>query len=118
MEEQTAIIIANTQKTDEAAHLAKQMGLTSIEGKIEDGSYHYFLIMGIINNVCRQFGIQVTKSDFYEQNNRIAAIVRADISCMNENFGALSKSLEYAGDKFKIRIKAQREDLFRFMHRI
>ncbi|MCE1248494.1 MAG: hypothetical protein LWY06_17795 [Firmicutes bacterium] len=118
MEENSAIIIANTSKTDEAAILAKKMGLSSIEGKIEDGSYHYFLIMGIINNVCRQFGIQVTKSDFYEQNNRIAAIVRVDISNMGDNFGALSKSLEFAGEKFKIRIKAQREDLFRFMHRI
>lgn len=78
----------------------------------------FSLILGIIHSVCRELNVEILGAEHYEEKNRSAVLVKADISNIVNSLHFLRKSLSMAGNEFGISIKVQKEDLFRYMHRI
>ncbi|MCD4785026.1 MAG: hypothetical protein K8T10_14525 [Candidatus Eremiobacteraeota bacterium] len=78
----------------------------------------FSLILAIILNICRELKAEVLWAEYYEEKNRSAVLVKADISNVVNNLHFLRESLAMAGNEFGVSIKVQKEDLFRYMHRI
>ena len=114
----TIIITARSVKSENILSVATALGLTThSSGKDQDRLY-YDLILGIIKKVCDELNVGILQSEFYQENGKIAILVKADISTIAVNLHFLRQSLEAAGVKLNTTIKVQKEDLFRYMHRI
>lgn len=87
-------------------------------GGIFDNSVACSLVSGVINKICDRMGINVLKTECFEKDRRMALIMRADASSMKGNLNILRDLFDEAGKKMDAVIKVQKEDLFRYMHRI
>jgi len=94
------------------------MGLQLSERKRDRDKLYFDLILATINNICNKLNVRTLKAEFYEENDSLAVLVKADISKITENLKFLRDSLELAGEKLGIAIRVQKEDLFRYIHRI
>lgn len=114
----TIIITARSVKSENILSLATTLGLNfNYNGREHDQLYND-LILGIIKKVCDELNVVVLLSEFYQENGKVAILVKADISSITGSLQFLRKSLEAAGQKLNTTIKVQKEDLFRYMHRI
>ena len=112
------IITARTRTTNDVMELAKTAGIYPTSAEIESGDFYSRLILGILNKVCGSVNIPITQTEFYQEKDRIAILARGDISKITCNLHLFRESLEQAGKKLNINIRVQKEDLFRYMHRI
>ena len=78
----------------------------------------FSFILGIIQKVCRELSVEILRVEYYEEKNRSAILVKADISNIVNDLHFLRELLSITGSRFDITIKVQKEDLFRYMHRI
>jgi predicted amino acid-binding ACT domain protein len=76
------------------------------------------LISGVIQNICDGAGAAILQSQCFQSDRRVALIMEADASAMTIPIESLRSCLELAGEKIGAVIRVQKEDLFRYMHRI
>lgn len=76
------------------------------------------LITGVVANICLQMSVAILKSECFEAEGRMAMIIRADATLLNDGLDHFRSLLELAGEKIGANIRVQKEDLFRYMHRI
>ena len=114
----TIIITARASKSKSIIDLAASLGLNLAPGSHGKDMLYFDLILGIIKKVCNELNVSILRSEFYQENGKVAILVKADISAIAGSLRFLRKSLEIAGQKLNTTIKVQKEDLFRYMHRI
>jgi predicted amino acid-binding ACT domain protein len=76
------------------------------------------LILGIVQNVCDRMCVTIDRSECFKSEGRMAMIIRADATSLNGGLDNLRTFLELAGNKISATVRVQKEDLFRYMHRI
>lgn len=76
------------------------------------------VLLGVIVGICREAGVIIVRSERFEKDGRMAIIVRADASCAPGGLERFRQALEMAGEKLDAAIRVQKEELFRYMHRI
>lgn len=118
MKEETVIITARAVRAKVNLNAARMSGLNLTPQEIESGDFYSRLILGIIENVGKKLNMKILQTEFFRQNSRVAILARGDISSINCDLNFLRESLEMAGKKMDVTIKVQKEDLFRYMHRI
>jgi predicted amino acid-binding ACT domain protein len=75
-------------------------------------------LSSIISNICHKIGVRIVRSECFQQNNKLALIMQADATDSLEELCTLRQMLTEAGKKIHAVVKVQKEDLFRYMHRI
>jgi predicted amino acid-binding ACT domain protein len=75
-------------------------------------------LSSIISSICHQLGVRVMKSECFHQDNKVALIMRADATDSGTDLCTLRQMLISAGEKVHAVVRVQKEDLFRYMHRI
>lgn len=118
MEKTTAIITACAIKSHDMVMFFNEYGFNSNIEKNFNGDFYFEVILAIIKRICDKLGARVLKSEYYEENNRIAVLAQADISRMSSDIHTLREYLESAGKKLNVAFRVQKEDLFRYMHRV
>ncbi len=76
------------------------------------------LIEGVIGNICQRMSVKLIQSECFETDRRMAIIIRADATDLAGSLDTLRAMLELAGEKIHATVRVQKEDLFRYMHRI
>lgn len=76
------------------------------------------LFTGVIGRICRDLAVIILKSECFEKEGRMALVVRADATNAAGGLANLRNALDIAGKKLNTAIRVQKEDLFRYMHRI
>ena len=75
-------------------------------------------LSSIISSICHQMGVRVLKTECFQQNDKTALIMRADATDSSTDLYTLRQMLIAAGEKIHATVRVQKEDLFRYMHRI
>jgi predicted amino acid-binding ACT domain protein len=75
-------------------------------------------LTGVVSNICHKMGVRMLKTECFEKEDRLALIMYADATNSSIELDSLRQMLEAAGNKILATVKVQKEELFRYMHRI
>ncbi len=90
----------------------------SIEEKSWEESSECHLILGVIKKICSHFNVDVLRAECFQKDHRLASLLRADATNIKGSVSLLRQTLEEAGKRVGAIVRVQKEDLFRYMHRI
>ncbi len=75
-------------------------------------------VIRIIYKICKELGVNILKSECFEKDGRMALMIRADATEAKVDLLNFRKAMELTGKRINTIIRVQKEDLFRYMHRI
>lgn len=112
------VITAWTVKSNQLVEMSRELGYSPSSNSIDEGSFFYEIILALIKKVCDGMRLKIVQSEFYQESGYLAVLVKADISGTIENIQKLREILNTLGNRLKMVIKVQKDDLFQYMHRI